>query len=131
MKSLRYFSLIAVFALFLPAFAIAKEKDAGKLQLNDSVRIGTTQLTPGNYTVEWNGAGPVVKVNFLENHKIVANSTARIIDLKKPATEDAYVLKPVKNAKAQTIEEIDFANRTQALRIEPQMFTKSSPAQRR
>jgi hypothetical protein len=131
MKSLRFVSLIAVFALFLPVFAIAKEKDEGKLQLTDSVRIGTTQLEPGDYKVEWNGAGTMVKVNFLENHETVATSTGKIIDLKKPATEDEYVLRPVKNGKAKTIEEIDFANRTQALRIEPQTFAKPSPVQKR
>lgn len=129
MKSFRAVSLIAVFALFLPVFAIAKEKDEGKLQLTDTVRIGTTQLKPGDYKVEWNGAGPMVKVDFLENHKTVATSNGKIIDLNKPATDDAYVLKPVKNGNAQTIEEIDFVNRTQALRIEPEMFT--NPARRR
>jgi hypothetical protein len=131
MKSFRAFSLIAVFALFLPLFAIAKEKDEGKLQLTDSVRIGTTQLKPGDYKVEWNGSGPMVKVDFLENHKTVATSRGKIIDLKKPATEDAYVLKPVQNGQAKTIEEIDFANRTQALRIEPELFTKPSAALKR
>src|ERR1700756_2587699 len=101
MKSLRFVSLIAVLALFLPGLAIAKQqKDEGKLQLTDSVRIGTTQLKPGDYKVEWNGAGPMVKVNFLENHKTIATSRGKIIDLKKPATEDAYVLKSLKNGRA-------------------------------
>jgi len=117
--------------LFLPGLAIAKQqKNEGKLQLTDSVRIGTSQLKPGNYKVEWDGAGPMVKVNYLENHKTVATSTGKIIDLKKPATEDSYVLKPLKNGKAKTIEEIDFSNRTQALRIQPQTFAKISPAQK-
>ena len=131
MRSLRFVALITGFALFLPGLAIAKQqKNEGKLQLTDSVRIGTSQLKPGNYKVEWDGAGPMVKVNYLENHKTVATSTGKIIDLKKPATEDSYVLKPLKNGKAKTIEEIDFSNRTQALRIQPQTFAKISPAQK-
>jgi hypothetical protein len=121
MKFARFVALIAAFTLLPLAIMVAKEKNQGKLQLTDPVQIGTTQLKPGNYKVEWTGTKPIVKVNFVQNDKTVASSSGRIIELSKPSPDDAVITKSAKSGQARRLEEIDFGNRTEALQIEPRM----------
>ena len=131
MRSAKVLSFISAAALLLPALAFAKEQGKGKLQLTDPVQIGSTQLKPGDYSVEWNGSGPTVSVNFMKNDKTVATAPGKIIDLKKPARTDAVVLKSTANGKAKTIDQIQFAKHIQALQIEPTMLTKSTSPPKR
>lgn len=125
MKCVRLFAITAVVVLFLPAVMAAKDKDEGKVQLTTPVQLGTTELQPGEYTVEWTHAGSSVKVNFLQHDKTLATTSGKVVELKHPSPYDAVVLKPTKSGHGKTIDEIDFDNRTEALRIEPTMRTPS------
>jgi hypothetical protein len=118
MKFLTLLTLLAAFAS-LPLLAAAKETDKGHLELTSPAWIGATQLKPGDYQVDWNGNGPTVQVRFLKHHDLFAQAPARIVELKKPARSDALVFKPIKNGEAQAIDEIDFQNHSQALKMEP------------
>jgi hypothetical protein len=115
MKCRSLLCLLAGLALLLPVAAVAKDKDQGKVQLANPVHIGTTQLKPGTYKVEWSGNGPVVNINFVRNDKTVATTSGRVVHLKKASPYNAVVV----NTKAKTLDEIDFSNRTEALRIAP------------
>lgn len=125
------FLLIAAIALLLPALAAAKDKDEGGLQLTTAVQLGTTQLQPGDYKVVWTNNGSDVKVTFLQHDKVLATTTGQVIELKHPSPYDDVVLKPVGNSQAKTIDEIDFSNRTEALRIEPPMTAKTAAVDNR
>lgn len=116
---MRFFVITAAVVLFLPAFIAAKDKDPGKLQLTTPVELGATQLNPGEYEVEWTNSGSGVKVNFLQNDKTIAMTSGKVVELKHPSPYDAVVLKPTKSGHGKTIDEIDFDNRIEALRIEP------------
>lgn len=118
MKTARMLSLLSAIALLLPAFALAREQGKADLQLTEQVEIGSTRLQPGNYKVEWNGSGPALSVNFINDDKTVATAPGKLMDLKKPAPYDAVVLKPTANGQAKTIAEIDIAHRRQAVQIE-------------
>jgi hypothetical protein len=119
MKTVRFIPLIAAIALLLPSAMLARTKDEGKIQLSDPVQIGTTQLSPGNYTVAWTGTGPNVQVTFRQHKQIVATTKGTILERKNPSPYDDVVLKPSQNGNAKTIDEIDFNNRKEALRITP------------
>ncbi|MGH9547730.1 MAG: hypothetical protein ACRD3W_00080, partial [Terriglobales bacterium] len=81
--------------LLLPASAFARDKNQGNFKLFDPVRVGSTQLEPGNYKVEWNGAGPTVNVDILQNKKTVATTSAKLVGY--TSGYDAVVTEPAAN----------------------------------
>ena len=116
---MKFLTLLTIFAALasLPVVAATKEANKGHLELTSPAWIGTTQLKPGDYQVDWSGNGPAVQVRFLQHHDLVAQVPARVIELKKPASRDAVVLKRGEHGKAQAIDEIDFQNNSQALKM--------------
>jgi hypothetical protein len=52
MKSVRLVSMIAC-ALLLSTLAFARDQHQGKMDLMETVQLGSTQLQPGHYKVEW------------------------------------------------------------------------------
>jgi hypothetical protein len=131
MRFAQLVTLIAAVVLLSPIAIFAKQKDQGKMQLGDTVQIGSAQLKPGDYKVEWYGSGPTVKVEFLRYDKMVATTAGKVIELKHPSPYDDVVLKPTKHGQSQTIDEIDFNNRREALRIEPMMTGKATAIKNR
>jgi hypothetical protein len=118
MKLAKYLALLASISLLMPLSVLAKTKNEGNLQLTQAVQVGATQLAPGNYKVEWTGPGPVVQVSILQHNKTVVTTSGKIVNQKNRAPYDDVVLKPVNNnSQKMKIEEIDFGNRTQALRL--------------
>ena len=68
-------ALISTLTLLFPVSMWAGNKNQHSVDIPDSVQIGGTQLNPGNYKVEWQEAGPTVRVKFVQNGKIVATAT--------------------------------------------------------
>jgi hypothetical protein len=120
----KYLGILAAIILSLPLAAFAKENNEGRLQLSDPVEIGSTRLEAGSYKVEWNGAGPTVQINILQGNKTVATTSGRIVELQRPSSYDDVVLKPVANGNVKTIDEIDFNNRKEGLRLTPNMLSQ-------
>lgn len=80
MKYMKYLGGAALAGLLLlPASTFARDKNEGNLKLSETVRVGSTQLEAGNYKVQWNGAGPNVNVDILQNKKTVATTSARLV----------------------------------------------------
>lgn len=130
MKHFGLTSVLAAISFLLPAIALGKQKDEGKLRLFDPVQIGSAQLKPGNYKVKWSGSGPGV-VDFLKNNKIVATATGKVIELNRPPENDESVTSTTNDRRLKTLEEIDFRGRTEALKIEPSMTNYDNSMQRR
>jgi hypothetical protein len=126
-KCARFLAVAALLAL-LPIAALAADKDEGRIQLTTPVQLGTVHLKPGEYDVAWIPDGSHVKVNFLQNKKVLASAEGSIVEHKQPSPYDAVVLKSTSDGKAQTIDEIDFDNRTESLRIEPVIGEKTTAA---
>ncbi|MGA8271506.1 MAG: hypothetical protein WB919_08085 [Candidatus Sulfotelmatobacter sp.] len=114
MKFVQYLASFATMALVLSVGAFAKDSHSGNFVLSDAVQVGSTQLAPGNYKVEWNGPPNDVKVDFMKNGKTVATTQGKIHDLQKPSPYTAVTTKPAENNRKQ-LDEIDFGNRTEAL----------------
>jgi hypothetical protein len=72
MKRIQYTAFLSMLALLSPLSAFARDKNQHSVEILDSVQVGSTQLKPGNYKVEWQGSGPEVQVNFVRDGKTVA-----------------------------------------------------------
>jgi flagellar basal body P-ring protein FlgI len=117
MKSLlQYVASFVILGLLLSAAAFAKDSHSGNVSLSDSIRIGSTQLAPGDYKVEWNGPPNNLKIDFLRHGKTVATAEGQIKDLPERAPYDAVILKNL-NDNTKVLDEIEFGNRTEALQL--------------
>jgi hypothetical protein len=117
MKFMQYLASFAIMALVLSVGVFAKDSHSGSFVLSDTVRVGSTQLAPGNYKVEWNGPPNDVKIDIMKNGKIVATTQGKIQDLQKPSPYTAVMTKPAEN-NMKRLDGIEFGNRTEALVLE-------------
>lgn len=116
MKSLQYFASFAILTLVFSASAFARDRNSGTVNLTDTTRVGSTELAPGDYKVEWNGPANDVKINFLQHGKTVATAEGHIKDLPTRAPYNAVAVKMLDdNSKA--LNEIQFDSRTEALEV--------------
>ncbi len=113
MKSAKYLFLLAGIAMLLPLSAYAKDANEGKFTISEPVQVGSTQLKPGDYKVQWDGSGDAVNVKILQGKKTVATTSAKLVNHDQAAPYNAVVLKDATGGKA--INEIDFGKRKEAL----------------
>ncbi len=118
MRVAKYLMLLATFALMLPVGAAARSRNERNIQLTSPAQVGTAQLAPGTYKVEWQGNGPAVTVDFIKNNKTVATAPARWITEATPAPYNSVVLKKTADNHNRLVE-IDFHNDRQVLQIAP------------
>ena len=84
-------SLFLGLALLLATTAFAANK--GSLQLQEPVNVNGTTLKPGDYKLEWDGNGPSVELSIMQGKKVITKVPAHVVDLSRPATNDAAVVK--------------------------------------
>jgi hypothetical protein len=128
MKFSRYLVLLMAVALILPLAVFAREKNQGKLVLEQPVLVGATHLLPGTYQVEWTGNGQSLTVNILQHRQVVATAQG---ELKSGgAAQDAVVLMPSNvNSSQMMLSEIDFGGRHEALLLTPNGLNSSNQMQ--
>ena len=103
-------------ALALAVSAFAKDNHSGKFTLSDTVQVGSTQLAPGNYKAEWNGPADNVKIDIVQNGKVVATTQGKIETMEHASPYDGVTTKTLDNNTKQ-LDGIEFENRTDALVI--------------
>jgi hypothetical protein len=84
-------SLFLGLALLLATSAFAANK--GSLQIQEPTSVNGTKLAPGDYKLEWDGNGPSVELSIMQGRKVIAKVPAHVVDLSKPAQNDAAVVK--------------------------------------
>jgi hypothetical protein len=114
MNFAKYLASFAIVAAALSLNAFAKDSHSGKFTLADTVRVGSTELAPGDYKVEWSGPADAVKVEITKNGKTVATAQGTVKDLQRPSPYDAVSTRTLAND-TKAIDEIDFGNRREAL----------------
>jgi hypothetical protein len=82
-------SLLMAAALLLATSAFAASK--ASLELNNPVTLNGTTLKPGDYKLQWDGAGPNVQLTILKGKNVVAKTPARVVDLPSPAENNAAI----------------------------------------
>ncbi len=113
MRCAKYMVLLATLALLVPLSAFARPKNEHDVNLTAAVQVGSTQLKPGTYKVEWQGNQQSLSVSFVEGGKTVATTQGKMVEQSKPALYDAVVMKTA--GKTTRIEEIDFRGQKDAL----------------
>jgi hypothetical protein len=91
-------ALVMGAALLLASSAFAGTK--ADLELHNPTVVNGTQLKPGDYKLEWEGAGPNVEVSVMKGKTVLAKVPARVIDLSSPSVNSAAVT--IKNSDGTT-----------------------------
>lgn len=125
MKCRKMFVLMIAAVTMLSLSALAKTKNEGNLTVDEPLQVGSMQLMPGHYKVEWNGPANQVKVNIMEHNKTLATVPAKLVTHAKPSPYDALVTTEPTSKRIEQLKEIDFNNRTQALVLEPNRMVKN------
>ena len=81
--------LLLGLALLLATSVFAANK--GTLQVSSPVTVNGKELPAGDYTVNWDGAGPNVELNILKGKNVVATVPARMVDLERSPDRDSAV----------------------------------------
>jgi hypothetical protein len=117
MKQIKYTALLSMVALLSTVSALARDKNQHSVEISDSVQVGTTQLKPGNYKLEWQGTGPEVQVNFVRDGKTIATAPGTLKTNDPHVTQDDIVTDTT-SANTQTLKEIDFGHNKESLVFE-------------
>ena len=110
MKWEKYLILAVTLAASFALVARAAESSQGNITLSAVSQIGSQQLKPGEYTVQWEGSGPSVPVKILSGKKVVASGTANLVQQQTASKHDEVHLRVQDNG-TRTVERIDFAKR--------------------
>jgi hypothetical protein len=78
------------FTMFFATTAFAADK--GSLHIHSPTMAGETQLPVGEYTVQWEGAGPDVELKIKLDKRVKATVPAKVVPLDEPLREDETVL---------------------------------------
>jgi hypothetical protein len=92
---------ITAVVLATSAFA-AGAAHKGTLEISDSVLVNGQQLSPGSYTVVWDGEGPDSNLHIMKGKKEVAAATCKVVSLDQKASQDAAELKTDSQGKELT-----------------------------
>jgi hypothetical protein len=94
--------------------ASAARNNAHSVEIYHAVQIGGTTLKPGNYKVEWQGAGAAVQVSFQQNGKTVVTVPGTLTTNDDQITEDGIVTEAT-NTGTSTLKEIRFVHQKEAV----------------
>ena len=115
MKTSYFTAVLSLTCLLgLGGSAYAARGNARSVEILDSVQIGTTELKPGNYKVEWQGTGPEVQVSFQQNGKTVLTAPGTLKTNDDQVTQDAIETEATATG-TSTLKEIDFGHQKEAL----------------
>ena len=107
MKSIPSTCSLALFLFLLPAASFAAS-NSKEITFDKATKVGTTQLQPGTYKVVWKGTGSAVEVDFLQNKKVVATTSAKLENNR--SGYDSAVQTSDVNSDSAILREIDFKN---------------------
>src|ERR1700689_900819 len=113
-KYLQSLAVVSTLAVLFPLGALARDKNAHSVTIPDATQVGNTQLAPGEYEVQWQGAGPVVQVSFEQNGKTVATAPSTLKSNDELVTQDDIVTDS-NSANTTVLKEIDFGRQKEAL----------------
>ena len=114
MRAMKYIATIAAVAMMLSLGAFAKDVNSGSFDLDQTAKVGSTVLRPGQYKAEWTGNQQAVDISIVKNGKTVATTHGTLKELPTKARYSAVTVKTLPD-KSTRIDEIDFNNRTDAL----------------
>jgi hypothetical protein len=112
------------FAMLFATTACAANKES--LYVQSTTMAGETQLPAGEYTVQWDGAGPEVELKIKVHNRVKTTVPAKVIPLDQPLVEDEAVLDRDGDG-GQSLLGIRFSGKKFFLQIEPASTTLADP----
>ena len=117
-----------IFATLVLAFATsafaASDSHKSSFEISAPTQVNGTTLQAGEYTAQWEGAGPAVQVNIMQGKKVVATAPAQVVTLDSKASDSqAEVLNGTKGQRE--LKALQFAVKKVSL----QLGTESAKAQ--
>lgn len=104
-----------VLALATSAFA-ASDSHKSSFEISAATQVNGTTLPAGEYTAQWEGAGPTVQVNILQGKKVVATVPAQVVALDSKASDtQAEVLNGAKGTRE--LKALQFAGKKVSLQL--------------
>lgn len=112
-------------ALTTSAFA-ASDSHKSNFEIGAPTQVNGTTLLAGDYTAQWEGAGPSVQVNILQGKKVVATVPAQVVALDSKASDtQAEVLNGTKGERE--LKALHFAGKKFSLQLEAQSAKAQAP----
>jgi hypothetical protein len=105
-------SLVLGLAVLVATGAFASNNNKGSLHVQEAVEINGQQIPAGYYDLRWEGTGSNVQLTFMQGKKEIAKTSAKAIELDRPADYDSAVLNH-SSGKA-TVSEVHFAGKKTA-----------------
>ena len=112
-----------VLALTTSAFA-ASDSHKSSFQLSAATQVNGTTLPAGEYTAQWEGAGPTAQVNIMQGKKVLATAPAQVIALDSKASDTQAEVFNGTNGERE-LKALQFAGKKVSL----QLGTESAKAQ--
>jgi hypothetical protein len=108
--------VVLALTVLLAAGAFAGENHKASMQLFDAAQVNGSQLAPGQYQVQWEGAGPNVELSILQGKKVLAKAPARVLTLNDKISNDAVVTNKNTDG-SKSVSEIRFGGKKFALSL--------------
>ena len=113
MKLGKYVAIAAVMVSSMSLNSFAKDKNETRVTFSEKVQVGSTELKPGDYKLQWDGNGPDVQVKVVQGKDVVATVPAKLLANTSKQGRDAIQTRL--NANQQQLEQVDFAGGRQSL----------------
>jgi hypothetical protein len=113
MKFGKYIAMAAVLISSMSLNAFAKDKNETPVTFSEKVQVGSTEVKPGTYKLQWEGNGPDVQVKVVSGKDVVATVPAKL--LANPSANGVDAIQTRDNANVRQLEQVDFARGRQSL----------------
>jgi hypothetical protein len=114
MRTPRFAGVLTGIAIVFATTALAADK--GSMKVFDPTVVNGTQLSPGDYGLQWEGTGNNVQLKILQGKKVVATTSATLIQLNAPAPQNMTSTRDADNH-AKALSEVTFRGKSYALAI--------------
>jgi len=115
---MKRFATLILLSTLIATAAFASENGSGKIRLDSSVKVGTTELPAGDYKVTWTGSGANTEVTLTQG-KTKVTAPAQVVDVRR--NNDAISTKSENGSRVLT--EIQFQKQTLVLQNAPSPIT--------
>jgi hypothetical protein len=112
MKRLGFAGVLAGLAIVFATTALAADK--GSMKVFDPTVVNGTQLSPGDYKLQWEGTGSAVQLKILQGKKVVVTTSATLVQLNAPAPQNMVATRNTDNH-AKALSGVSFRGKSYAL----------------
>lgn len=114
MKLGKAFGMLGASAILFVSSAFAADK--GNMKLFEPTTVSGVQLAPGDYELQWEGTGSDVQVKVIHGKKVLATTSAKLVQLSAPASQNMTSTRSAGDH-GKALSEVSFRGKNYALAI--------------